>query len=152
MKGQEQAPCLPLIIAVTSTYPSDHRRPHTAGDDLAALVIGPVLTGMSGTAAQLMSLPRRHYWPCDLARIWAGRWAQVPRHVTAPPRLRTGDSTSQLRDGLFPSGTPKYCWSQMSLFSGTALTNHARSHAAQILSISGTGCSNSLFEACLSVV
>jgi len=54
VRGQEQASCLPLTIAVTLTYPSDHRRPHTPHGDLAALVRGPLLASMSGTAAWLM--------------------------------------------------------------------------------------------------
>lgn len=57
-EGLEQVPCLALTIAVIL---SDHRRPHTTHGDLAALA------GMPGTAAWLMPLPRRHYWPCDLA-------------------------------------------------------------------------------------
>lgn len=58
VRGQEQVICLALTIAVT---PSDHRGPHAARGDLAALA------ALAGTAARLMSLPRRHYWPCDLA-------------------------------------------------------------------------------------
>lgn len=58
VRAQEQVPCLALTIAV---IPSDHRGPQAAHGDLAALA------GMAGTAARLMPLPRRHYWPCDLA-------------------------------------------------------------------------------------
>lgn len=58
MRGQEQVPCLAVTIAV---IPSEHRGSHAAHGDLAALA------GMPGTAARLMPLPRRHYWPCDLA-------------------------------------------------------------------------------------
>lgn len=85
VRGQEQASCLPLTIAVTLTYPSDHRRPRTPRGELAALVRGPP----PGQHVR-DSCSARVLWPGGITDpvIWlfiqTGRWAQVPCRDAAP--------------------------------------------------------------------